>query len=80
VLTDDELESLRAAFAEIETLEARPPICASAVFDPCIIDVFGWDDFTVDDYEHSAPRLGHDTVATLLDVLNALILPTTAGR
>jgi hypothetical protein len=74
-LTPDEAEGLRSAFAAVEVYEARPPICAIAVFDPCIIDHFEWDGVRADDYPCSGRRVDFTTAKALIETLNGLIVP-----
>jgi hypothetical protein len=81
LLTPDEVERVRAAFSAIQIFEARAPICEVLVSDPCVVDYLEWDAFRVDDYDHTAPRIDRaTTVATLIDVLNTLIVPPAAGE
>jgi hypothetical protein len=74
VLTADEMARVRAASAIVEVHEARIPVCAIVVFDPCVINDVAWDDFTVQDQQCGAPWIDFADVDALTAALDAILI------
>lgn len=79
LLTRDETEQMRAAFAAVALYNGPDPFCVYGFIDPCVITSFAWDDAWAADFACTSPRVTGEQQARLETLLASLPASASAG-
>ena len=70
VLTAAQVEALQAVLSEVEVYNQQDPSCVNVAIDPCMINVFTFDESAIWTYPCTEPRLAKDQAEAFLALLD----------